>query len=271
MTWPTASEPGSSTGPRSSQRFELVLDFARRIGPITEIHNYWIDRKSQANVRRLALRAGARLVLDGVFDVPDDVFYLHQCRGRGPAARSRRSPIAHRRAPRRARPPPAALAAACRRQGARCAERPGGSVRRRQGRVDRGRRPARHRRVRGRRPGHGARRPHLERVRSDPARRHHRLPVLEPVLGAGVHDRRRARDEHRRRPVPRRGRRARVRPARPSSAWPARPRASSTAGWSRSTERRGPSGCCDRTSPAHRRVDDVEHAACRGQRARLRG
>jgi phosphohistidine swiveling domain-containing protein len=62
--------------PDELERFERVLEDARRIGPITEIHNYWIDRKAQAHVRRLALRAGARLVRDGVVDRPEDVFYL---------------------------------------------------------------------------------------------------------------------------------------------------------------------------------------------------
>ena len=58
------------------ERFERVLAFARRIGPITEVHNYWIDRMAQASIRRLALRAGARLVEEGVIERPDDAFYL---------------------------------------------------------------------------------------------------------------------------------------------------------------------------------------------------
>ena len=58
------------------RRFESLLEYARRIGPITEIHNYWIDRMAQAHTRRLALRAGARLVREGVVELPEDVFYL---------------------------------------------------------------------------------------------------------------------------------------------------------------------------------------------------
>jgi phosphohistidine swiveling domain-containing protein len=58
------------------EQFDRILQAARRIGPITEIHNYWIDRKAQAQVRRLALRAGARLVRDGVLDRSEDLFYL---------------------------------------------------------------------------------------------------------------------------------------------------------------------------------------------------
>jgi pyruvate,water dikinase len=53
-----------------------LLADARDIGPITEIHNYWIDRMSQANMRRLALRAGARLVRAGAIERPDDIFYF---------------------------------------------------------------------------------------------------------------------------------------------------------------------------------------------------
>ena len=58
------------------EQFERLLDFARRIGPITEIHNYWIDRMAQHAIRGLALQAGVRLVEAGVIDLPDDVFYL---------------------------------------------------------------------------------------------------------------------------------------------------------------------------------------------------
>jgi pyruvate,water dikinase len=56
--------------------FEALLDAAREIGPITETHNYWIDRMAQATIRRLATRVGHRLVADGVIDAVDDVFFL---------------------------------------------------------------------------------------------------------------------------------------------------------------------------------------------------
>lgn len=62
--------------PDELERFERLLDVARRVGPITEIHNYWIDRMGQAAMRRLALRTGARLAREGVVEVDDDVFYL---------------------------------------------------------------------------------------------------------------------------------------------------------------------------------------------------
>jgi rifampicin phosphotransferase len=62
--------------PAELARFESILRLAREIGPLTEIHNYWIDRMSQARFRGLAFRVGARLVRDGVIERPDDVLYL---------------------------------------------------------------------------------------------------------------------------------------------------------------------------------------------------
>src|SRR6266849_1518241 len=50
---------------------------ARGARPLTEEHNYWIDRVSQAHARRLALAAGARLVRDGTLDVADEIFLLY--------------------------------------------------------------------------------------------------------------------------------------------------------------------------------------------------
>jgi rifampicin phosphotransferase len=56
--------------------FEALLATARAVGPLTEIHNYWIDRLVQACLRSLALRVGARLVEAGVIGQPEDVLYL---------------------------------------------------------------------------------------------------------------------------------------------------------------------------------------------------
>src|SRR5205823_2872133 len=56
--------------PDDLAKFERLLDYARRIGPLTEVHNYWIDRAAQANIRALAMRIGARLVREGVLDEP---------------------------------------------------------------------------------------------------------------------------------------------------------------------------------------------------------
>ncbi len=63
--------------PEDLAAFEAVLQAAREIGFITETHNYWIDRKSQARVRALAMRVGRRLVAEGLVDQPEDVFFLH--------------------------------------------------------------------------------------------------------------------------------------------------------------------------------------------------
>jgi rifampicin phosphotransferase len=86
--------------PDDLARFEALLDLARRIGPLTEVHNYWIDRASQARTRRLALRVGARLRVEGAIERDDDVFYLYRDEV-GPLLRApedRRAMIAHRRA-----------------------------------------------------------------------------------------------------------------------------------------------------------------------------
>src|SRR5882762_323409 len=63
--------------PEDLARFEEVVAAALGAGPLTEEHNYWIDRVSQAKVRRLALAAGARLVREGALDRADEVFLLY--------------------------------------------------------------------------------------------------------------------------------------------------------------------------------------------------
>jgi pyruvate,water dikinase len=52
------------------------LAHARDIGYLTEGHNYWIDRLSQARLRELSMRVGRRLVREGALAQPDDVFFL---------------------------------------------------------------------------------------------------------------------------------------------------------------------------------------------------
>ena len=59
-------------------RFEGLLALARSIGPLTEVHNYWIDRLAQARIRALAMRVGARLAAHGVLEIAEDVLYLHR-------------------------------------------------------------------------------------------------------------------------------------------------------------------------------------------------
>jgi pyruvate,water dikinase len=64
--------------PSKLEAFETVLAHARDIGYLTEGHNYWIDRLSQARVRALALRVGRRFVRNGIASEPEDVFFLHR-------------------------------------------------------------------------------------------------------------------------------------------------------------------------------------------------
>jgi len=62
--------------PDDLREFEQLLDVARSIGPLTERHNYWIDRMAQSHLRRFVMRVGARLVELGVIAGADDVFFL---------------------------------------------------------------------------------------------------------------------------------------------------------------------------------------------------
>jgi len=82
------------------ERFEAVLALSREIGPLTEGHNYWIDRMAQARIRALAMGIGARLAAAGCFDAPDDVLFLHRPEIRELIERpvDRRALVADRRA-----------------------------------------------------------------------------------------------------------------------------------------------------------------------------
>jgi pyruvate,water dikinase len=64
--------------PARLAEFERLLGLARQIGPLTEGHNYWIDRMVQATLRAFAMRVGARLARDGVIELPEDVLYLRR-------------------------------------------------------------------------------------------------------------------------------------------------------------------------------------------------
>jgi pyruvate,water dikinase len=68
---------GLADRPDERVRLDALIEMARRIGPLTEVHNYWIDRAAQAHVRSLAMRIGKRLVAEGALAQPDDVLYLH--------------------------------------------------------------------------------------------------------------------------------------------------------------------------------------------------
>ena len=48
------------------------------IGPLTEVHNYWIDRRAQSSLRRLVMRTGGRLAAAGVIATPADILFLHR-------------------------------------------------------------------------------------------------------------------------------------------------------------------------------------------------
>src|SRR2546428_257886 len=63
--------------PEELARFEEIVAAATSAGPLTEEHNYWIDRVSQAHVRRLCLAFGERLVGDGTLASADEIFLLY--------------------------------------------------------------------------------------------------------------------------------------------------------------------------------------------------
>lgn len=64
--------------PEMLARFERLLALGREIGPLTEGHNYWIDRMAQARLRHLATRVGRRLAAEGTIERADDVFFLER-------------------------------------------------------------------------------------------------------------------------------------------------------------------------------------------------
>lgn len=64
--------------PERLAEFERLLGLARKIGPLTEGHNYWIDRMVQARLRAFAMRVGARLAHDGVIERREDLLYLRR-------------------------------------------------------------------------------------------------------------------------------------------------------------------------------------------------
>ena len=100
--------------PAEAARFERLLVLGREIGHLTEGHNYWIDRKAQATLRRLVIRVGERLVRDGGLDEPEDILFLEreevaeglrEPRDRRPVVAERRRALEHWRTIR----PPAKL------------------------------------------------------------------------------------------------------------------------------------------------------------------
>ncbi|MGH2452208.1 MAG: PEP-utilizing enzyme [bacterium] len=63
--------------PDDLKRFEESLALALDVGPLTEGHNYWLDRMLQAHLHRFAVRIGRRLVEAGALAAPAHVFFLH--------------------------------------------------------------------------------------------------------------------------------------------------------------------------------------------------
>src|SRR2546430_2459344 len=63
--------------PEDLARFEEVLAAACATGPLTEEHNYWLDRRNHTNMGRAARTFGARLVRDGVFVDREQIFVLY--------------------------------------------------------------------------------------------------------------------------------------------------------------------------------------------------
>src|SRR5207253_2224731 len=63
--------------PEDLARFEEVLAAACATGPLTEEHNYWLDRRNHANMGRAARTFGTRLVRDGVLREREEIFLLY--------------------------------------------------------------------------------------------------------------------------------------------------------------------------------------------------
>src|SRR5207247_2001672 len=63
--------------PEDLARFDEVLATACATGPLTEEHNYWLDRRNHANVGRAARTFGARLVRDGTLSDSEQIFLLY--------------------------------------------------------------------------------------------------------------------------------------------------------------------------------------------------
>ena len=57
--------------------FEEIVAAALVVGPLTDEHNYWIDRFAQSRVRAAALAFGERLVADGSVERATDIWHFY--------------------------------------------------------------------------------------------------------------------------------------------------------------------------------------------------
>ena len=64
--------------PDTMAKLDELYEAARYSFPLTEDHAFYIDQMYISVFRRFVLAVGDRLVADGVFDQPDDVFYLYR-------------------------------------------------------------------------------------------------------------------------------------------------------------------------------------------------
>ena len=64
--------------PDTMAKLDELYEAARYSFPLTEDHAFYIDQMFIGVFRRFVLAVGDRLVANGVFDQPDDVFYLYR-------------------------------------------------------------------------------------------------------------------------------------------------------------------------------------------------
>ncbi|HEY3249437.1 MAG TPA: PEP-utilizing enzyme [bacterium] len=62
--------------PARLHELDQLLTHARAVGPLTEGHNYWLDRMMHAHLHRFARRVGRRLTAAGVVADYRDIFFL---------------------------------------------------------------------------------------------------------------------------------------------------------------------------------------------------
>ena len=109
--------------PDELAEFERLLAHARDIGPLTEGHNYWIDRMSQSRLRVLSMRVGGRLAADGAIERTRRRLLPRTRRDRSRPRRAARPPSDHRGARKADHARQLAIVAAARRRQSRARHR----------------------------------------------------------------------------------------------------------------------------------------------------